>query len=141
MNFLSLNKKRMTDSKFSFFVAIADYNDLKYIANVIPKTVKMYVKAEMETPGTRKIALAWHNKTTVDHVTKVIPCLIEICGSACYAKQRHILTTKYVAWKQWMRETDYEKLSDKVRKRCKFLNRPFMLSETNPYKVKNFFLQ
>lgn len=129
----------MTES-FSFFVAICPYEDLKTCFNLLPHSVKMYVKCEMEEmAGVRKIALVWSRKVTIEHVIKKIPVLINISGSKCDAKGRHILATKYIRWRTWMRESHYEKLSQELRKRSKFLNRPWLPSKTSPSRVHNFF--
>ena len=131
-------QKTMSD-KFSFFVAICPYEDLKVCFNLLPKCVKMYVKCEMEDPGLRKIALVWNKKVSVEHVMNLVPVLTNICGSKCDGKGRHILATKYIRWREWMKESHYEKLSNELRKRSKFLNRPWLPSKDTPTRVHNFF--
>ena len=129
--------------KYSFFVAIAPYEELTNIARLIPKTWKFYVKCNMEQAGTRKIVIiTGSNKVSMEHVVRTIPFLIQICPSTGRdGKTKHILTTQYIRWRPWMRARDYEKLSDEVRKRTKFIDRPHMPDKENPYKVKNFFIE
>ena len=127
--------------KFSFFIAICKYEDLKTLFNLLPKTSKMYVKCEMESPGTRKVALCYHSKTKLDTVVKNLPFLLEVCGSKCDGHGRHVLATKYIRWREWMNSYQYEKLSEKLRKRSKFLNRPWLPAKNSPSQVKNFFIE
>lgn len=127
------------EEKFSFFIALCPYDELKNCFDLLPNTCRMYVKCEMEQAGVRKVAIVWHNKVTVNHVIKRIPFFDQICGSKCTKEGRHLLKTKYIRWRSWMNEYQYEKLSQSLRKRSKFLNRPWLPDPKNPYKVRNFF--
>ena len=94
-----------------------------------------------DAQGTHKIAItSGTNRVTVDHICKLLPFLIKVCGSSCSSgAAKHTLMTQYVRWREWIHDWEYEKVSASVRKRTKYLNRPFHPHPTNPNKVKDFF--
>lgn len=126
--------------KFSAFIGIIPFEDLKLQFDLIPKSWKMYVKCDMESPGTRKCVFITNNKVSIEHVANVVHLAIEIGPTYCNnGKARHILRTKYIRWRSWMKESEYLKLSEKQRQRSKFLNRPWLPSKTSESRVHNFF--
>ena len=126
------------NSSFSAFVTIIPFEDLQLQFNLIPKTWKMYVKCEMESPGTRKCVFIIPKRISIEHAEQVIHLAIEICGTSCNnGHARHMLRTKYIRWRNWMSENDYFKLSEKLRKRSKFLNKPWTPDPHNPNRVSS----
>lgn len=135
---MKFRTKRMTDSKYSAFVTICNVTELLDIFRLIPKSWHMYVKNEMEEPGTRKVVFICPNKVSLDYAEKTIWLALQICPTSCdsgYAK--HMLKTRYIRWRYWMSESQYLKLSEKQRERSKFLDRKWLPAKPN--KVHNFF--
>ena len=128
----------MNSDKYSAFIAIIPFEDLQLQFTLIPKSWKMYVKSEMETPGTRKCVFISPNKISIEHVLKVVHLAIEICPTSCKdGMSRHKIYTQYIRWRNWMSESDYFKLSDAQKKRSKFLNKPWLPSKQSPSRVLN----
>ena len=130
----------MTDSKYTAFVAICNFEELLDIFRLIPNSWHMYVKSEIEEPGTRKVVFICPNKVSFDYAEKTVWLALKMCPTSCksgYAK--FMLRNKYIRWRNWMSESQYLKLSEKQRERTKFLDRKLLPSKTAPNKVHNFF--
>lgn len=126
----------MDTDNFSAFIAIIPYEELKFTCDTIPKTWKMYVKSEMESPETRKCVFIVPRKISMNHFEKTVHRALQFCGTSCHdGHSRHKLRTSYIRWRQWMSESDYIKLSEIQRKRSKFLNSPWYPHPNNPNKT------
>ena len=121
----------MDSDKFSAFVTIIPFEDLQNQFNLLPRSWNFYVKSQMETPGTRKCVIITPNKISIEHAINVIHLAIEISPTSCKDnKSKQILRNQYIRWRSWMSERDYFKLSDVQKQRSKFLNHPFIPSNT-----------
>ena len=110
----------MTD-RFYSFVAIVKYEDIKYIPPLLPSTYRLYVKAKMEEEGLRRIAIVnTKNKVTVDYICSLLPMLVNVCGYHFGNREKHILLTKYIRWREWMTVKEYSQLADHLKKKSKF---------------------
>ena len=112
----------MTDSFYSF-VAIVKFEDIKYIPPLLPSSYRLYVKAKMEEddPSLRRIAIVnTKRKVTVDYICSLLPMLVNVCGYQFGGREKHILLTKYIRWREWMTVKEYSQLAEHLKKKSKF---------------------